>query len=499
MTPEQKRAIALARARMRMQGATTPAPESTGPIQRGPVEGGLHAVGQGLFFGAGDEINAGLSAVLGAERRPDGTYSYLNYDKPLKERYATELEKGREIVEGFRDDNPVASTALEVGGALVIPGGAVATLPARASKGVKLLASSGAGAIAGTVHGFGSGEDGVGNRLENAGYGGLIGAIGGAAAVPAGGALQSLLKRRLANKATKAALRKAPSSEELRRLGTALYREVDDAGVSLSPASVDKAKTEIRDYLMKQGAGYTGAEKVMPASRGILESLDDVGVGNSVPFEELDMYRRYVGNAAGANPANRADTRNATEALTTLDDFIANLKPGDVDAGDLNALQTALPKAKEVWARMSRSQLLDDAMSSAENYVSGTTSGLRNQFRRILNNPRLRRGFSDAEIKAMRRVANGTVGSQILNYLGSGLGMMGQIGLGAIGGGIPGTMAGVATSAGSRKLSEKVTARAAERARALVASELPQTLPAVSEAPRALMEILMRRAASTVQ
>jgi hypothetical protein len=42
----------------------------------------------------------------------------------------------------------------------------------------------------------------------------------------------------------------------------------------------------------------------MPASRAIMEATDDVGAqANTVPFKELDIFRRYMGTAARANPA----------------------------------------------------------------------------------------------------------------------------------------------------------------------------------------------------
>ena len=80
---------------------------------------------------------------------------------------------------------------------------------------------------------------------------------------------------------------------------------------------------------------------------------------------------------------------------------MGNLKSSDAYAGDLETIQTVLPKAREVWARMSHSQTVDDAIDAGQDYLSGSSSGVCNQFKRILS-PTLSRGFSDAEKKAMR-------------------------------------------------------------------------------------------------
>jgi len=208
------------------------------------------------------------------------------------------------------------------------------------------------------------------------------------------------------------------------------------------------------------------------------------------------MFRRYIGSAAGSNLGNRGDTRAATRALTQLDDFVQDLGPDDVDAGDIEALQEALPKAREIWSRMSRSQLVDDAIDNSENYLSGQASGLRNQFKRIVSSEKLRRGFSEDEIKAMRRVANGTLPVQVLNYLGSGLGMMMQAGAGGVAGGLPEALGGAATGMASRKGAEAITRRNADLARALIASS-ENTLPVASDRSRGIAEALLRRTTAT--
>ena len=85
---------------------------------------------------------------------------------------------------------------------------------------------------------------------------------------------------------------------------------------------------------------------------------------------------------------------NSEQVIGGLDDFVQNLTPGQA-SGDVEALETLIPKARDLWSRMSRSQIVEDAIDAGkENYLSGASSGIRNQFKRISQKPtRCRVGF----------------------------------------------------------------------------------------------------------
>lgn len=444
----------------------------------------LNKAGEAMTFGlVGDEASAAVESLIPGVNYNDRLAHYRGQERVLER------------------DNPGLALGAEVGGTLtgaLVPAGAIGTLGRGASLFPRMAASAAAGAGMGGTYGFMEGE-GAKDRVGNAQTGAAFGAAAGAVAPVIGAGVQRLADSRAANRAIRAAVRNAPTSEQLRAAGRAAYREIDNAGVRIRPDRVRSAMDDIAAGLRGEGAAYTGAEKVMPASRSVMDAAGDFGAGaNTVPFNELDMFRRYMGNAAGANPANQADTRAVTGALTQLDDFVRSLGPDDVDAGDIKTLQTMLPKARDLWARMSRSQMIDDAIEAgSNNYRTGAASGIRAQFQRIVNNPRLSRGFTEAERKMMQRVVSGTLPEQIVNLLGSGLGMVTQGAVGGLLGGFPGILAGAATGAGSRKLAERLVSRNAEIARALVASGKVPKMPVAPDSYRAITEALMRRAVAT--
>lgn len=532
MTPEQQQALALARARRRKEQEATPPVIATTPdggkvyrmqdgtmsfsspgmsttnqeaiakIMEGatPAEGSVYGnvdqgggLGaafrsgfQGLTFGGGDEIVA-----AGASMLPGGG----SYDAELQ-RERARLDKGR-------DQNTGVSAISEIAGALAAPIGALSTagsLPLRMAKSAGLT-----GALSG-VYGFLSGEGGAANRAENAVNSGMFGA-GIGAIIPVGGAvIQKGAESIMANRAISQAAKNAPTTEQLRAAGDAAYKAVDDAGVVIAPDAFQGAADDAISRMTAQGMD-TGPMSLTPQSSRVADIIGDTAAsGNPVPFRELDLMRRKAGIPA-SNMANRGESAVGSEAIAALDDFVNNITPAQVTQGNADDLPELIKTARDVWAKMRRSQMIDDAIENSQNYLSGEASGIRNQFARILKNDKLSRGFSDAEKALMRRVVNGSIPEQLLNLASGGIGqiatILGGAGLGSsagamgamVGGGIGALGAGAA-----RKGAEMLAGRNAEVVRAIIANGgLPQ-LPQIAPQTRAVIEALMQRgSAAAVQ
>lgn len=295
----------------------------------------------------------------------------------------------------------------------------------------------------------------------------------------------------------------APTTEALRAQARQAYQAVDDAGIQIKPEAFDKTRQKITQML-RDNTGFDelpGPGSLTPHAARASQVMQEVSQQMAqeptaaLPFKALDQMRRQAGAAAG-NFTNKADQRAGMEIIKGLDDFVQRLGPDDIAAGDAKVLQDALPKARELWSRMSRSETIDNAIEAGENYLSGGSSGIRNQFARILRSPKLSKGFTEAEKAAMRRVVNGSTSERLLNLLGGGLGQLGQIGVGAGVGGVPGAALGAMTGAVARKGSEAVSRKNAELVRALIANGGLETLPTASDGPRKLVESMLRRGAA---
>lgn len=446
----------------------------------------LNKAGESMTFGlVGDEASAAAAAAI-----PGG----MGYDERLA------YERQQEAL--LDQTNPGMALAADVGGAVggaLLPMGAIGTLGRGAGMGARLAASTAAGAGMGGTAGFMEGE-GLDDRIGQGTTGAAIGAGVGFAAPLVGAGVQKIADNRVANRAIREAARGAPSSEELRRVGSALYDEVDNAGVQIRAPSFNDARAAIVDKL-RANTAYTprpGGRTITPNTSAVVDNMADMAEemagqpGAALSFKEIDSLRRQAGAAAG-NIANKSDQQAGMTIIEGLDDFVNRLGPDDVAAGDVEALKTLIPKARDVWARMSKSQLLDDAIEAGDSYLSGPGTGVKYQFKRILKNPKLSRGFNEAEKRAMQRVINGTIPEQLLRLAGSGLTQIG--GTLAAGFGL-GPLAGAATlgaSTGARLASDAVIRRNAEIARALVSSGKMNTLPVASPSVRAITEALARR------
>jgi len=446
----------------------------------------LNKAGEAMTFGlVGDEASAAVESVLPG----------VDYDSRVKHYRDQEALLER--------DNPGTALGAEIGGSVLgamLPLGAAGTLGRGAGLAPRIAASTATGAGMGGTYGFMEGE-GLDDRLAQGASGALLGGAVGSVAPAVGAGIQKVADSLVARQAVGRAIQGAPTSEALRAQGNAAYKAIDDAGVQIRPEAFDRARSSIVDKL-RTNTGFDelpGPGSLTPNSARTVQIMDQ-SAGRmaaeptaALPFKSLDQMRRQAGAAAG-NVANKTDARAGVEIIQGLDDFVKHLGADDVVAGDVQTLQDLIPKARDIWSRMTKSQLVDDAIQAGENnYLSGGSSGIRNQFKSIISNPKLSRGFSEAEIAAMRRVVKGTMPEQILNLLGGGLGQLGQIGAGLGVGGVPGAMLGMATSAGFRKASEAVSSRNAEIARALVAGGKLKNLPGASDQVRKITEALTRR------
>lgn len=468
-------------------------------VQTGQVGTGMAATAggaQGMMFGTSDEALGGINALIPGA----GT---------MRERYDFGREASRAQLDAAREAHPVAAYGGEIAGGIasgLATGGAGMAAGKSLGIGGTTLAGKAAigaatGAAEGGLYGFGAGEGGLADRGTSAAKGAVVGGVlGGTLAPLMGAGSQSIADRFARGKAIKQAAKGAPTTDALRAEGRAAYKAVDDAGVGIKPEAFTDWRKGLMDALRGRGLDELpiwGPGSLTPMSArasqiaGEMDRAMATDPTAALPFRALDQLRRHAGTASG-NMANKTDSAVGSEMISQLDDFVNRLGPDDIAYGDVETLKTMLPKAREVWSRMSRSQTIDDAIEASGNYLSGDASGLRNQFSRILKNPKLSRGFSDAEKAMLRRVVNGSGMEKIAHLLGGGLGRLGQMGAGFGAGGPVGAIAGAATGSVARRISDGLASRGAETVRAVIANGGMPTSPKGSDIYRMLTEAMTR-------
>lgn len=434
----------------------------------GMVGGVAGAATDGALFGFGDEYLAGLSAVLGVQPDGQGGANWFDYSKPIGERYDTALDTIRVEQGAFRQAEPAAAMGGEVLGALLGPvkgGGAFINAgtgtAARVGRGA-LVGAAGAGA-----YGFGEGEGGIANRAASGAMAAPVGLVAGGALIGAGQAFNALRNAASRNPALREAM---PTLEGLREAASGLYAKAREMGGELSEGQVSAMTKGISARINE--AGFD--RQLHPRVAAVVDRLTSETGPKSL--QEMEILRRVAGNAAASlQPDER---RIASQIIDAIDDAVDDMGGGSA----------ALGAARETWSRLRRMETIDEAITKA-GLTDDFASGLRNQFKILLRNPRRLRGFSEAQKAAIRAVAMGGPVSNGLRHLGKLLSPTGISGAALTGGAAfsgagLGSLAIPAAGAGMTAIANALTKSRANRALGIAGMD---------DATRRIIEALVNR------
>lgn len=460
------------------------------PIGNLPVVGGILAPGTGdtpgvgapmnlqqiaqndQLWGFGDEIGAGASALADMTRGVDPRASYAAWERLNRARQ----KKGVQ-------DNGALGTAASVVGQLTSVGGPTKAAAVPASLPKTVATSGTAGATMGAVEGFGSADGDLGQRVEGAKRGAIVGGLAGATvplALEAGG---RVVNRFANNRAVDAAVRNAPDSGDLSTASRALFQKVDNSGVTVDTNRFSRFVNDMVVGAKQKRINPNLDPKAYEAYRELIGALGDVqSTGKALTLSDLHTLRQIAQKAAVSTEGR--DAMFANRIVEGLDKFITQTGALKYPPGRLGAGNAAgdLSEAISTWGRARRVALIEDAIEKAQNYPAGVESGLRAQFRSLLNNKNTRKLFTAQEKRALRAVVNGTAPVAALRALGIFRGLGGAV-LGSMLGGPLGTVVGGVAGIGGRKITENATMRAAERAGKIAA--MPN-IPNIPYTPRRL-------------
>lgn len=440
---------------------------------------------QGMTFGFGDELYSAATAPL---RAIGPALQGQGYD--IGRAYNDELQYQQRDLQENAALNPTANAIGEIGGAITT-GGALAkgglSLTARAAK---PLAIAGAGALEGALYGgtyaAGKSDGDLGQRLDAAKTGALTGAALGAVAPTIANAIGGKVAQTAQRAATTKAINAAPDAATLRAQSSNLFQSVDNSGVTIDTPKFSQFVNDIATRAKRDRINPTLDPKATAAYQELIGALADVQAGQPMTLSQLHTLRQIAQKAAVS--AEGRDSMFANRIVDGLDTFITQpgavtLPPNRIGAG--NAPQNDLLEAISTWGRSRRVGLVEEAIYKAGNQASGLENGLRVHFRALLQNPRTRNLFTQAERQAIEEVANGTGVSNLARLIGkfgfgggSASNMLGGTTGASIGFGLGGPLGSIAAAVlgtGAKKASELLAKRAATRAAQVVATpNIPQ-------------------------
>jgi len=502
LTIEQKRAMATASARLRLQSARPIEPSLDGwsvadqadkieaARQPGAFTDATDSILQGIPFG--DEIVSGAMAPFKA-----GISAIQGEGFDIGREYNRSMDLEEEMRRRREDRSPVASTVGSIAGGLGV-GGVAAKSGMTLLNGAKptLLSMGGRGAAEGALWGaaYGAGEGrGLNDRAFNAATGAGFGAA-------LGGATGSLA-RIGANKVDTSAL---PNADDLKTAAQAAYQRADDAGVVYS----SNAMKRIRDQLLGDFTDFGYHPELQSGAKVAFNEIDRLA-GQNVTLKGMDTARKIAGNAF--QPGNKSNNALTGKITTALDDLIANPQAGDIISGNASAASGAIKEARGFYGQARKLETVNGLMERAGLRAASTGSGAnvenatRQELRKILTSDKMKRGFTKPELEALKEAVIGTPTQNALRAIGkfapSGVvsggvgastgGFLGNLIGGPVGGAI-GAVGLPAIGFGAKAAADAGARSSARMLEALIASggKLPQAQ--LSGTKKALIDLITR-------
>ena len=293
----------------------------------------------------------------------------------------------------------------------------------------------------------------------------------GKAVGAAGRAIQARLPKTPSNREF---IADAPGPDQLRAQASELYDKAEASGVKFKAAYYEKFADETLSRLVDEGADEILTPKLSRVADVLAESK-----GKAPSIKEMAILRKQFGLAAGS--ADLAEARLGRIAVDLLDDFVE---------GSGSSVGGTLTEARGIWSRLKKSEIIDDAIENASAAQAGVEAGLRNQFRGLwqARNSKKMRGFSEAELAAIKAVSQGDMTANVLRRIGSlgggldqgrnMLNMLAGVGAGAAVGGPVGAIAVPLAGYGAARASKAGTQNRANLARAIAArGDTPKQTP----------------------
>lgn len=277
------------------------------------------------------------------------------------------------------------------------------------------------------------------------------------------------------------------SAAQIEREAGNLYGQMKQAGVQVASQAMADLETTARQRLASMNYD-PDTDKVVNEALTLFSKK----AGQPISYDMLEKFRRSIRDLPYSEAGGKRGTneqRAMIKALDeTIDDFMANLKPNQTTAGDAAAAAGYLAKARDVRARAYRTEAVENAVDAARTAsVTGDNpptyaKALRNEFSKIVKNPRKMAKFDADTQAAIKDVAQGTFTERALRAIGKFAPSKGLIGL-ELGGAAPAFVYAPKTTAataalqagmmGARGASNAMTRRAAETAK-MVASQTPK-------------------------
>lgn len=217
---------------------------------------------------------------------------------------------------------------------------------------------------------------------------------------------------------TKLAAKGAPERAAVKAEADALYDKLRSAGIRYDSNTYDRMAIDLATKMKAEGFRPATSAKVKDSLEYVLE-----GTGKSPDFNDFEAMRKNAGGLLAS--ADKEERRFGSMIVEALDNFAERsplITSGNVPS---NAVAPLMKEARALAQRNIKARTLEEAIERARNTASGFENGLRIEFRKILNNPKRRAGYTGTELAVLKEITRGTTPQNLaaqFGRLGIGLG-----------------------------------------------------------------------------
>lgn len=205
-------------------------------------------------------------------------------------------------------------------------------------------------------------------------------------------------------------VQKAPTSDDLAAASKAKFGAAGAGAPVISPDSYFNFLGNLENTLSSDTFDPLLHPKVSAAKNAV-----EKNIGKPLSLDRVQIIRRQLATAAASN--NPDERRLAEAAISKFDDWVDGIRAEDLQGGNIDGAAKALSEARALWAKMRKSEIIDDVARRAEIQASGFDNGVVIGFRRILNTPSLARQFTDDERGLMTETVKGSVGQKVRRFM----------------------------------------------------------------------------------
>tara|TARA_R110000787_G_scaffold90682_3_gene191329 strand:- start:456 stop:2027 length:1572 start_codon:yes stop_codon:yes gene_type:complete len=203
----------------------------------------------------------------------------------------------------------------------------------------------------------------------------------------------------------------APQASDLKKTATAIYKEIDEAGVSIKPNAIDSLVNKIHVKTRKKGLDA----RVTAKAAGAMDSLREMK-GSPQLLSEIQVQRSIAQQVAKSPDASEAMLGRIM--IDELDGFMDTVSSGSLTRGTAETAKK-YKIARKLYGRAKRSETITEAIEKSKEVASGAENGLRIELRKIVNNKKKSKFFTKKELDSMKDVIRGDKLTDTAKFIGT--------------------------------------------------------------------------------